>query len=84
MRLKFNCGEFNSNHLEKVHIEAARIVCGFHCYASIASIYKETGWDKIKVRREVKNLTLFYNIFNNLPPEYISDLIPPIVSETSN
>jgi hypothetical protein len=41
-------------------------------------------WDKIKVRREVKNLTLFYNIFNNLPPEYISDLIPPIVSETSN
>jgi hypothetical protein len=49
MRLKFNCGEFNSNHLEKVHIETARIVCGFHCYASIASIYKETGWDKIKV-----------------------------------
>ena len=70
MRLKFNCGEFNSNHLEKVHIEAARIVCGFHCYASVASIYKETGWDKIKVRREAKNLTLLYNIFNNLAPEY--------------
>jgi len=37
-----------------VQIEAARIVCGFPCYASIASIYKETGWDKLKVRREVK------------------------------
>jgi hypothetical protein len=60
-----------------VQIEAARIVCGFPCYASIASIYKETGW-------EVKNLTLFYNILNNLAPEYISDLIPPTVSETSN
>jgi hypothetical protein len=38
-----------------VQIEAARIVCGFPSYASIASIYKETGWDKLKVRREVKN-----------------------------
>jgi hypothetical protein len=57
----FNCGEFNSNHLEKVHIEAARIVCGFHCYARIASINKETGWDKIKVRREVKNHIILQN-----------------------
>jgi hypothetical protein len=65
-------------------IEAARIVCGFPSYASIASIYKETGWDKLKVRREVKNLTLFYKIYNNLAPEYLSDLIPPTVSETSN
>jgi hypothetical protein len=63
-----------------VQIETARIVCGFPCYASIASIYK--GWDKLKVRREVKNLILFYKIFNNLAPEYLSDLIPPTVSET--
>jgi hypothetical protein len=80
----FNCGQFNSNRLEKVQTEAARIVCGFPSYASIASIYKETGWDKLKVRREVKNLTLFYKIYNNLAPEYLSDLIPPTVSETSN
>ena len=51
---------------------------------SNSSIYKETGWDKLKVRREVKNLTLFYKIFNNLAPEYLSDLIPSTVSETSN
>jgi hypothetical protein len=60
-----------------VQIEAARIVCGFPCYASIASIYKETGL-------EVKNLTLFYQIMNNLAPDYLSDLIPPTASETSN
>jgi hypothetical protein len=46
----FNCDQFNSNRLEKVQIEAARIVCGFPSYASITSIYKETGWDKLKVR----------------------------------
>jgi hypothetical protein len=38
----------------------------------------------LKVRREVKNLTLFYKIYNNLAPEYLSDLKPPTVSETSN
>ena len=46
----FNCDQFNSNLLEKVQIEAARIVCGFPSYASITSIYKEPGWDKLKVR----------------------------------
>jgi hypothetical protein len=57
---------------------------GFPFTLSIESIYKSMGWDQLKVRREVKNLTLFYNILNNLAPEYISDLIPPTVSETSN
>jgi hypothetical protein len=67
-----------------VQLEAARIVCGFPSYASIASIYKETGWDKLKVRREVNNLTLLCKIYNNLAPEYLCDLIPPTVSDTSN
>jgi hypothetical protein len=38
----------------------------------------------LKVRREVNNLTLFFKIYNNLAPEYLSDLIPPTVVETSN
>jgi hypothetical protein len=46
---------------------------GFLVTLSIASIYKETGWDQLKVRREVKNITLVYNILNNLAPEYLSD-----------
>jgi hypothetical protein len=53
-----------------VQIEAARIVCGLPSYASIASIYKETGFDKLNVRREVKNLTLFCKDYDNLPPAY--------------
>jgi hypothetical protein len=80
----FNFVQFNSNRLEKVQIEAVRIFCGFPSYASIASIYKETGWDRLKVGTEVNNLTLFYKIYNNLTPEYLSYLIPPTVSETSN
>jgi hypothetical protein len=38
-----NCGQANCNRLEKIQIEAARIVTGLSIYASFDSIYKETG-----------------------------------------
>jgi hypothetical protein len=54
----------NSDRLEKVQTEAARIVTGLTSYASLDSIYCETGLGKITVRREVKKLNLFYKITN--------------------
>jgi hypothetical protein len=39
-----NCGAVNSDRLEKVQTEAARIVTGLTSYASLDSIYCETGW----------------------------------------
>jgi hypothetical protein len=50
-------------------------------YASLDSIYCETGWDKLIVRREVKKLNLFYKFINNEVPEYLSELIPPTISK---
>ena len=38
-----NCGQLNSDRLEKVQLEAARIVTGLPSFASIHSIYIETG-----------------------------------------
>ena len=35
-----NCGQTNCNRLEKIQIEAARIVTGLSIYASFDSIYK--------------------------------------------
>jgi hypothetical protein len=87
MRLKFGLIVANSTQFKSFRKSAnwsARIVCEFPSYASIAYIYKETGWDRLKVRREVNNLTLLCKIYNNLAPEYLSDLIPPTVSDTSN
>jgi hypothetical protein len=55
-----NCGQINSDRLEKVQLEAARIVTGLLSFASINSIYIETGWEKLKTRREVRKLVLFY------------------------
>jgi hypothetical protein len=68
--------------LEKVQTEAARIVTGLTSYASLDSIYCETGYEKLTVRREVKKLNLFYKIINNEAPEYLSELIPPTVTES--
>jgi hypothetical protein len=53
--------------------EAARIVTS---YASLDSIYCESGREKLTVRREAKQLNLFHKIINNEAPEYLSE-IPP-------
>ena len=49
-----NCTLADSERLEKIQLEAARIVTGLASYASILSIYMETGWEKLSVRREKK------------------------------
>jgi hypothetical protein len=65
-----NCGQINSDRLEKVQLEAARIVTGLPWFASINSIYIETGWEKLKTRREVLTLKIIISVlvglnFNN-------------------
>lgn len=75
-----NCGFINSDRLEKVQLEAARIVTGLPAFASLDSLYAETGWDKLKTRRTVKKLCLFYKILNGQAPDYLSDLVPPTVA----
>ena len=53
-----NCTLSDSERLEKIQLEAARIVTGLTSYASILSIYKETGWGKLSVRREKRKLII--------------------------
>jgi hypothetical protein len=61
----------NCNRLEKIQIEAARIVTGLSIYASFDSIYKETGWETLSTRRKVKKLLLFCKIVNKEAPDYL-------------
>jgi hypothetical protein len=53
-----NCTLADSERLETIQLEAARIVTGLTSYASILSIYKETGWEKLSVRREKRKLII--------------------------
>jgi hypothetical protein len=57
-----NCTLADSERLEQIQLEAARIVTGLTSYASLLSLYKETGWEKLSVRREKRKLSLFYDI----------------------
>ena len=43
-------GQVNSDRLEKLQLEAARIVTGLTCYTSLDSIYREAGWEKLSTR----------------------------------
>jgi hypothetical protein len=78
-----NCGQINSDRLEKVQLEAASIVTGLPSFASINSIYIETGREKLITRREVRKLVLFYKIVNGQVPDYLTDLVQPTVADTN-
>jgi hypothetical protein len=79
-----NCGQVNSDRLDTLQLEAARIDTGLTGYTSLDSIYRETCWEKLSTRREVKKLCKFYksNVCNS--PEFLCDLIPPSVGETNS
>jgi hypothetical protein len=62
--------------IEKVQMEAARIVTGGTRLVSLNNLCLETGWDKLKNRREMHRLVYFYKMKNNISPQYLSDLVP--------
>jgi hypothetical protein len=73
-----NCGQANCNRLEKIQIEATRIVTGLSIYASFDSIYKETELETLSTRRKIKRkMLLFYKIVNKEAPDYLYELVPP-------
>ena len=69
--------------LEKIQIEAARIASGTTKLISIQNLYKEIGWETLEKRRISHKLILFYKMYNNLTPDYLSSLVPSSVNEGS-
>ena len=73
----------DANRLEQVQLNAARTVTGIPVFASLRSLYHETGWETLAERRRRRKLTLMYKIVNNDAPSYLRDLLPNRVDETS-
>ena len=44
----------------------------------------ELEWEKLKTRRAIHKLTLYFKIVNNLTPQYLRDFLPPRVSERTH
>ena len=59
------CNLSDTNRLEQVQLNAARIVTGHPVFSSLRSLYLETGWETLAERRKPKKLILI-NVQNNL------------------
>ena len=71
-----NCPLYMKQSLEKINIEAARIVSGATKLVSLENLYKEVGWETLEKRRDKHKLIQFYKMIKGLTPSYLSDLIP--------
>ena len=78
-----NCTQYESNELDKIQNEAARIVTGATKLASIDSLHTETGWETLGSRRKIHKLTMFYKMKNGLCPDYLVSLVPATVGSAS-
>jgi len=58
--------------LEKLQLEAARIVTGLPTYCSRQYLYYETGWETLSERRKNRKPSLLYNIYHNQAPTYLN------------
>ena len=84
------CSDQDKNALERLQNEAARIVVtGLTKSTSIPNLYQECGWDSLSKRRYFQKMcfmykSLRYKCSNNLVPDYISDIVPPLVGDVTN
>ena len=78
------CSDQDKNALERLQNEAARIVTGLTKSTSIPNLYQECGWDSLSKRRYFQKMCFMYKCSNNLVPDYISDIVPPLVGDVTN
>ena len=69
---------------DAIHIEAARTITGATKLCSIDKLLSELGLETLQSRRDKHRLVIFYKIMNGLTPDYLRDLVPPLVQEASN
>ena len=74
-----NCTQYEADELEKIQIEAARIVTGATRLVSLNLLYCETGWNTLSCRRNKHKIIMFHKIYTGLSPPYLSALLPSTV-----
>ena len=73
-----------SDLLEFVQYESAKIVMGAIKGTSRQCLMKELGWEDMKLRRTIHKLMFFCKIGNNLVPNYLKELLPTQVFERAH
>ena len=67
--------QYEKDKIEKIQIQAARIVIETTQLISINALYNETQWKTLQQKRQNYQITLFYEMSNNLTPHQLSSLI---------
>ena len=71
-----------STQIERLNIEAARIITGGSKLTKILDLYKELGWEPLEKRRDKHKIIHFHKMVHGLVPAYLCDLIPSKISES--
>ena len=77
------CSEYESNILEGIQYEAARVVTGAIKGTSKGRLLNELCWEDLKTRRYLHKMFFLHKIINLLTPSYLRDFLPLQVSERS-
>ncbi len=67
--------------LDQVHVRAMHIITGATEHSHVAPLYEDIGWHRLSMRRKIHRLNRFYQIINGISPQYLTDLVLPIVDE---
>ena len=70
-----NCTREQSDLIESVQYESARIVTGLRKGTSRDKLYGELGWDSLQIRRKKHKLILMFKALEGELPNYITNNI---------
>jgi len=62
--------------LDKLQVDAMRLVTGCTKRSNIANLYKDCNWESLNIRRDKHILKMIYKIMNNQAPNYLKNIIP--------
>ena len=78
-----NCTDALSEEIEKLNLDSIRTIIGAVRGTSHNKLYEESGLLPLKERRRRHRLLLFFKIIKGMTPEYLTNLMPQMVSDTN-
>ena len=67
--------------LDRIEIEALRIITGATARSNVNLTYSEVNWHPLRERRVNHSLIMMYKIINGLAPEYLANLMPGYIRD---
>ena len=73
--------DVNISKLEKIHVDAMRLVTGATAGSNIHRLYTETGWLSVRSRIDNAMVIMLYKVRNELVPNYLCEILEPHYAE---